>query len=451
MVTSSNIPDFKKPALNIDERFKSTPETHPLSYRLVTVYIQATQRNIHSTQITENERIQTIDLIYHLYYLLNAKGVTTEAAKQIGYILKTIKSDHLLEVLNTAGVSFDKIKNSLIGAIEQYGTSNDSVGDEPYNAHSEHPFISFNRDYIGHLIQETIALENLFSLPVRNTKQRVIIGHSISKIITDYGNMMALAHRTSIDRTTLYKWTNNATSYGLPSLLKKLTRQFKDYEIDTKTIPGKADIVKKVTKSYPEVDQITLTNTEKGEPMSSNTIESNLLVGALIENNKALLEDKAELKKENKYLIKKIDDLDTTIQTLTNKAEAPNLNLDHSRLQFIVNMEKKTFVTCTQLYADLYGANAFDMIKSYTWDDVVHKDDEWRYPLLSLLSEQQLEQSNTWKVKNFKENKVFYVKTITLPIDKQGILKKVDAIKATEEDWNVSNSFFERFQPKASN
>ena len=151
-----------------------------------------------------------------------------------------------------------------------------------------------------------------------------------------------------------------------------------------------------------------------------------------------------------------IKELKSYIRTLeTDLANKPNMNLDNTRMQFIVNMETQEYVSCTQLYADLFDKNAFDIIKNAQWSHLVHPDDVWRFPIIATQTTPQQEKRNTWKLQASKLNpdkddKESYVETITLPLDKEGVLKKVDAKQSTKEEWEKSNQWYKTFEKDPS-
>tara|TARA_R100001443_G_scaffold29396_1_gene42563 strand:+ start:9116 stop:9976 length:861 start_codon:yes stop_codon:yes gene_type:complete len=181
---------------------------------------------------------------------------------------------------------------------------------------------------------------------------------------------------------------------------------------------------------------------------SNNTTRN--LIDTLTSTNKLLLEQIKNKDQALKSKDIKIKDLESMM------VSKPNMNLDNSRMQFIVNMETQEYVSCTQLYADLFDKNAFDIIKNAQWSHLVHPDDVWRFPIIATQTPLEQEKRNTWKLQASKLNpdkddKESYVETITLPLDKEGILKKVDAKLSTEEAWEKSNKWYRAFENKVLN
>lgn len=156
-----------------------------------------------------------------------------------------------------------------------------------------------------------------------------------------------------------------------------------------------------------------------------------------------LKENITSLKSDVVYLRNKTDQLDR----LVTRMESRKIDLDHSRMQFVVDMEKQTFVNCTQPYADIYGRDAFDMIRNISWLDVIDEVDVWRFPIIQAIetSEQTEENNGTWKVQG---KKVKYVETITLPLDEEGRFKRVEAKISTKAEWEISNNFYRQIELK---
>lgn len=439
----------------VDYKVNPGKNKNPLSYTLLKAHISAVERNAQPNQITENERIQTLDLVNHLKFLVNAKGLTVETSRVLSNLCKSLELRNYFRVLVAVGIQFESNRAILQTAVEQYGMTGDGIGDIPYDVDSEYLIQDYTRRYIEYLLEEVLRLEEIYDLPVRNIKQKVIVGFSVKQAIRDCPNISFLAKYSKVDRSTLYNWTSEGLVYASPNLLNKLTKVFKNLTLDITSVPGKADlvvnesisekIIRDVSNKVKE-PQVTLTKTIIGENMAPNTIESNLLVNALIDNNKALLEDKAELKSQNNDLQNQIKELNIHIENLASKINPPvaDLNLDHNRMMFIINMEHQTYVQTTQLYADIYGVHAFEIAKHWTWSDAIHPDDLWRFELLQLLSKEQLEQGNVWKVKANSGDS--YIKTTALSLDKEGVLKKVDCQMSNEKEWQISNNWFKSFQ-----
>ena len=178
--------------------------------------------------------------------------------------------------------------------------------------------------------------------------------------------------------------------------------------------------------------------------LANNTIESSRLFDTLSKTTDSLLAEKEEYKAEIKELKLHIRALETDL------ANKPNMNLDNTRMQFIVNMETQEYVSCTQLYAALFNRDAFDIIKNAQWSHLVHPDDVWRFPIIASQAPAEQEKRNTWKLIGDK-NQASYVETVTLPLDKEGILKKVDAKISSKDAWEKSNKWYRTFENKVLN
>ena len=146
--------------------------------------------------------------------------------------------------------------------------------------------------------------------------------------------------------------------------------------------------------------------------------------------------EKAELRIEEQ--VEDITRLNTTLKQLVDK---PDINLDNTRMQFVVDMNTQTFVNCTQLYADQYGADAFDVIKNYSWNDVVHKDDFWRFAHFPYEDKSKKEQATTWKL-NGSNGKAVYIETVSIILDHENRYRKVDAKVSTKEKHEACDIYY---------
>ncbi len=263
-------------------------------------------------------------------------------------------------------------------------------------------------------------------------EKQLKIGKSIidllkSSKITD----TKIAQDLSVSRLSIYKWKTGKAKHIRSNHLHSLAELLDQEVID---IDGTAELKPLSIESF-EIKPLA-------KESQMGNLETSQLIQSLVENNKDLLNDKKKLREENQYLIKKIDLLDKTISDLSKNTV--DMNLDHNRMQFIANMEKQTFVSVTQKYADLYFTDAFNIIKNYKWTDVVHKDDFWRFEVTPLMSDSEMEIPTVWKVNNKEED--FYIESRVLPLDKEGGLKKVDADISTIEKWEESNRFYKNIK-----
>lgn len=146
--------------------------------------------------------------------------------------------------------------------------------------------------------------------------------------------------------------------------------------------------------------------------------------------------ERAELRIEEQ--VEAITRLDETVKQLVDK---PDINLDNTRMQCVVDMQTQTFVNCTQLYSDLYGADAFDVIKNYNWMDVVHEDDYWRFEHFPYEDESKKEQAITWKLKG-SNGKPVYIETVSIILDDEKRYRKVDAKVSTEQKHEACDAYY---------
>jgi transcriptional regulator with XRE-family HTH domain len=130
--------------------------------------------------------------------------------------------------------------------------------------------------------------------------------------------------------------------------------------------------------------------------------------------------------------------LDETVKQLIDK---PDINLDNTRMQCVVDMQTQTFVNCTQLYSDLYNADAFDVIKNYSWSDVVHEDDYWRFAHFPYEDQSKKERPTTWKLKG-SNGKVIYIETVSIILDDEKRYRKVDAKVSTKEKHESCDDYY---------
>tara|TARA_Y100001973_G_scaffold79574_1_gene116975 strand:- start:109 stop:909 length:801 start_codon:yes stop_codon:yes gene_type:complete len=254
----------------------------------------------------------------------------------------------------------------------------------------------------------------------------IVTKSDIMKYVSDmiHGSSLIdseIADLIGVSRQMVFKWRTGKVSSIRKSNLVSLANAL-NYKIE-------------FDKNSIELDKIELEIGEETKDMS-------LLAQDLIKQKDKhidLLEktlEKAELRIEEQS--KAIQKLDETVKQLIDK---PDINLDNTRMQFIVDMHTQTFVNCTQLYSDLYGVDAFDVIKNYTWTDVVHEDDYWRFEHFPYEDEKNKENPSTWKLKG-SNGKVVYIETVSIILDNEGRYKKVDAKLSTEEKHRKCDEYY---------
>tara|TARA_R100000655_G_C2959474_1_gene188637 strand:+ start:56 stop:1021 length:966 start_codon:yes stop_codon:yes gene_type:complete len=262
---------------------------------------------------------------------------------------------------------------------------------------------------------------------------KILIGDSIRDAIkkapmsdADLGDLVGVSENT-IRRWKLGTVTNIRKS-NLTSLAKILNKEI-SFNEKTVELSDTTSIENTITLDTPTGD-----------------LELNIQVDTLLKQKdkhinlleKTLKSAEARIKEQSDI----ISQLEENIHLLTKKLDTPNINLDHSRMQFIVDMQEHTFLNCTQLYADQYGADAFEVIKNYTWADVIHKDDQWRFPIIeSYETDEAKELTRTWKLKEANGSSTF-VETVSISLDKEKRFKKVDAKVSTKEMWVKSNEYY---------
>jgi transcriptional regulator with XRE-family HTH domain len=249
------------------------------------------------------------------------------------------------------------------------------------------------------------------------------IMQSISTIINEsIYNDSEIADMIGVSRQMIFKWRKGKVSSIRKSNLVSLASAL-EYKLEFKDD-------EKIQLDKLEIDL------EEGE------IEMSLLAQDLIKQKdrhidlleKTLAQAEIRIKEQSETIL----DLDATIKSF---AARPDINLDNTRMQFIVDMHTQTFVNCTQLYSDLYGADAFDVIKNYTWSDVVHKDDFWRFDHFPYEDEDKSENPSTWKLKG-SNGKVVYIETVSIKLDEEGRYKKVDAKLSTAEKHKACDDYY---------
>tara|TARA_Y100001938_G_scaffold63590_1_gene88460 strand:+ start:7591 stop:8481 length:891 start_codon:yes stop_codon:yes gene_type:complete len=286
----------------------------------------------------------------------------------------------------------------------------------------------------NHSINLPIGSENNLNVKEK-TMGRLIIGNSIREtLINSNLSLGEISENIEISENTIRRWTNGAFKTIRKNNLNALAELFdKDIAFENNIVEFRDKGLLQETIELDKETNVMGIATEdliKQKDRHISLLEENLKDAK--ERVKSLKEEKAEL--------------DLLVKALTNK---PDINLDNNRMQFVVDMHNQTFVNCTQLYADLYDADAFAVIKEYTWVDVCHKDDLWRLQvIMSIEGESERGNARTWKLKPKKNGKAHYVETVSIVLDSEGRFKKVDAKLSTKEKWEQDNEYYRSLDSK---
>ena len=235
-------------------------------------------------------------------------------------------------------------------------------------------------------------------------------------------NDIEIADRAGVSRQMVFKWRKGKVGSIRKSNLVSLADAL-NYKIEFDD-----DLI--------SLDKLTLELEEGTEDMS-------ILAQDLIKQKdrhidlleKTLARAELTIDEQSTAILK----LDESIKLLADK---PDINLDNTRMQFIVDMHTQSFVNCTQLYSDLYDVDAFEVIKNYTWSDVVHTDDLWRFDHFPYEDSIEREKrAKTWKLKG-SNGEAIYIETVAISLDKEGRYKKVDAKLSTKEKHAVCDKYY---------
>jgi len=198
-----------------------------------------------------------------------------------------------------------------------------------------------------------------------------------------------------------------------------------------------------------EDDKIELMEAEitEGEGMILNAGD---IISDLRSDKTDLRERVLSLKEENSALLTTIKSLESRMNDLISKTPIPiTLSLDHSRMQFIVNTDKQTFVNSTQKYADIFGKNAFDVVNDCVWNDMVCPEDIWRLPVIHAhnLDNSPKDRKTTWKIckTHSKSGKNLFFESTALLLDDKGVFKKIDLSPSTVVKWKESNEYYQSY------
>jgi DNA-binding Xre family transcriptional regulator len=241
---------------------------------------------------------------------------------------------------------------------------------------------------------------------------RSIINSLKESTVTD----TEIARKVSVSRLSVYKWkTGKAESIRhnhLESLAELLDKEVVVFEgtAEFEPLSGKSYQVKTISKES-----------------SMGNVETTRLINSLVENNKDLLNDKSRLRKENQYLVDKIDQLAITIEHLSEKARNASsqftIGEDYETYQVIVTAGDNKILNCTKLYAQLYGKSVEEM-KEMEVHELIHEDDIWRLQVSQANVDTESENSkkpSTWKIPCGKED--FYMASTFIHLEKEGLYK----------------------------
>lgn len=255
-----------------------------------------------------------------------------------------------------------------------------------------------------------------------------IMDSSIRKAIQHSGySDIELGHKLNVSRSTIFKW-----------------RTIEDYKIRSSNIIALA----KALNKEPHFDKGYVSFTNKQINIISEDAEMDFKTDDLID----------DLRKDKKDLRKLLDTKDSLIDSMQNQIgnlekqikklsaiieNTPNLpQIDHLALQIIANRETLTFHSVSTSLAKLLGYNPIAMLEeSFNWENIIHKDDHFKFPLLlSFSSEMSDHQSyknakfKIWKCLN-KDGKVVYLDTYAISIGSK--YSFVECSVATLKDYNA--------------
>ena len=181
------------------------------------------------------------------------------------------------------------------------------------------------------------------------------------------------------------------------------------------------ELVSSDTTTEEILSDMSNTNTIKLIETLSNT---NAVLIDQLDFTKSALEEE---NKRNKILQKENENY---------KRPMPDVNVDHSRKQFVADMERQVFINVTQEYADLHGMKAFDIMRDYSFLDLMHPDDIWRLPIVASLGNSHLEEHTCWKIKE----KSTIVRAVSYPLSDTWV--KTDIEISDLDGWERSNEFY---------
>ena len=268
------------------------------------------------------------------------------------------------------------------------------------------------------------------------------LGHSIrNEIIASKLSDMELGERLGMTRNSIYLWRKKETPAIRKSNLVLLSQFFNKELIFDNDVVEFGDI---------EIEQTLELNDSVNIESENMTLHAEDIIKDLRTDKADLRERISFLKTESVAKDSVIESLQHRIKELTNSIVEPiTLSLDHSRMQFIVNTEKLTFVDVTQKHADLYNKNAFDIVNDSKWSDLICEDDLWRLPIIHAhdLDNSAKHIKTTWKIcgKHSKSKKNLYFETTAVILDEKGVFKKIDMQPSTIIKWEESNKYFKSF------
>jgi transcriptional regulator with XRE-family HTH domain len=241
---------------------------------------------------------------------------------------------------------------------------------------------------------------------------RSIINSLKESTVTD----TEIAKKVSVSRLSVYKWKTGKAESIRQNHLKSLAEL-----LDKKVVvfKGTAELEPLSSESY----QIKTISKES----TMGSIETTQLINSLVESNKDLLNDKSRLRKENQYLVDKIDQLGITIENLSKRPQNTSsqftIQEDYETYQVIVTASDNKIINCTKLYAQLYGKSV-DEIKETPVHELIHEDDMWRLQVSQANVDTESENSekpSTWKIPCGKED--FYMASTFINLEKEGLYK----------------------------
>ena len=262
---------------------------------------------------------------------------------------------------------------------------------------------------------------------------KLLIGKSIRDAIKVAPMSDAdLGQKIGVSENTIRRWklgtVTNIRKSNLSNLAKALNKQI-SFSEETVEL-----------EDFTETDNI-ITIENNGDSMQLKTDD---IIADLQQDKRDLRETIASLKSEIVAIRSQKNEMEETVKILSRR---PKMDLNHNRMQFVVDMVEQSYTNCSQLYADLFNKDAFDIIKEGKWSDFVHEDDMWRLEIImSYETEEQRMEARTWRVCGSKGNA--FIKTVSLPLDDEGRYKKVDAEFSTKEAWELDNEYFKTLKIK---
>ena len=261
-------------------------EVHPLTYKLRTAYFKTLEQGAKMGTISENERVQCIDLYLHIKNIVKKGSIPATPLKQFKIILNDLDAIDFLEQLEMNGVVFETSKYELQEEMERFGKTEDTLADQPFGIIECEGGTTINRRIIEAFVSDVGELEDAFrDLPRRNLRNRVLLSNSIKKQIKELllipgVTYKKITERTGLHRSTVWEWTKDETCYGtVPNLKQLFDEMIAGWTVDIDSVNG----IAYCTKDYSKKGMPDAELTDKLSAMITNspTLKSMQQNGAL--------------------------------------------------------------------------------------------------------------------------------------------------------------------------